>query len=120
MTSCNKANSSKNESCAPITEPVDENRLLAEAEIAFYLSGCLAFISDVQGHELKKREMEQTGEYKRTENDLKKLKRLKEIEGLIVKISDLYLPENGWDPEDLKKADKAVDAINEKFKEIFA
>jgi len=101
-------------------EPQATGRTMTDAEIAFYLSGCLAFISDVQWHELKKREMEQTGEYKRTEKDMKKLKRLKEIEGLIVKVSDLYLPENGWDPEDLKRADQAVDAINEKFKEIFA
>jgi len=100
-------------------EPQATGRTMTDAEIAFYLSGALAFVSDVLGHELKKREKELSGEYKRTEKDLKKLKRLKEIEGLVVKLSDLYLPEQGWNPEDLKRADQAVDAINEKFKEIF-
>ena len=102
------------------TEQTPENRLLADAELAFYLSASLAFMSDIQGHELKKRDMERAGEYKRTEKDLKKLKRLKEIEGALVKLTDLYLPEKGWNPEDLKRADQAADIINEKFKEIFA
>lgn len=75
---------------------------------AFHLSVMLCCADVIKNHE--------TGDTHRSNSLLKKLRRL---EGDIVKITDLYLPPQGFDYEDMKKAHIIVDLVNEKIDELY-
>lgn len=75
---------------------------------AFHLSVMLCCADVVKSNE--------PGDTHRSTTRLKKLRRL---EGDIVKATDLYLPPDGFDHDDMKKAHLIVDLVNEKIAELY-
>jgi len=54
-----------------------------------------------------------------TEDSVKQRKRLKRMIGDVVKISDHYLPEEGFCQADVLKAIRAIDYINEHISRVY-